>query len=269
MGKNLILRIVVAIFGIPALIYICVKGGFFLLGFTILLAVVGGAEISMMLSAKGYRSSLFLSVLLPLVFVVCAFYGYEVLDLLTITIFIHTIIIVIDYSRAKDLKLTEFPADFLGRLLPVFYVGLLSSYIIRLSKDFTIGGYLLILVFMVVWASDTAAYFGGKLMGKHKLSETVSPKKTWEGFYFGFLGALIAAVVAKLVFLNLDWIKVIVLALAACLFGQIGDLFESAIKRHCGVKDSSAILPGHGGILDRFDSFLFAVPIVYLILLVW
>jgi phosphatidate cytidylyltransferase len=146
---------------------------------------------------------------------------------------------------------------------------LLSSYIIRLDQDSVIGGRLLILIFMIVWAADTAAYFGGKAIGKHKLSETISPKKTWEGFYFGFLGALFAAVVAKLVFLDLSWPKIIVISLLACLFGQIGDLFESAIKRHCGVKDSSSILPGHGGILDRFDSFLFAVPVAYLILYIW
>jgi phosphatidate cytidylyltransferase len=131
------------------------------------------------------------------------------------------------------------------------------------------GGLLLILVFMVVWATDTFAYFGGKMIGRRKLSVSLSPNKTWEGFFFGFIGAALAAIVAKIWFLDISWIEIFVVSIAACFWGQIGDLFESAIKRHCRVKDSSAILPGHGGVLDRFDSFLFAVPAAYYIVIYW
>ncbi len=125
------------------------------------------------------------------------------------------------------------------------------------------------MTFLRVCAVDTAAYFGGKALGKKKLAPAISPNKTWAGFYFGFLGALIAVVVSRLIFLDIEWSKLIVMAGLACLFGQIGDLFESALKRYFGVKDSSAILPGHGGILDRFDSLLFAAPVVYLIVIFW
>jgi phosphatidate cytidylyltransferase len=269
LGKNLALRFSVAIIGIPALIYICILGGYFLLALTILLAAIGGAEINFMLRARGYKASLFFSVLLPVLFVVGVFHNFPVIHLLTLTVFIHLIMIAVEYSRNEGGDLSQFLGDFFGRLLPVFYVALLASYIIWLDESTDKGGLFIILVFLIVWATDTAAYFGGLTTGRHKLSPTISPKKTLEGFLFGFIGALIAGVFSELVFLDLGWPRIIVISLAACLMGQLGDLFESAIKRHCGVKDSSSILPGHGGLLDRFDSFLFAIPAVYFIVMIW
>lgn len=269
MGKNLALRITVAIFGIPALIYICIKGDYFLLILGILLAVIGGLELGLMLRQRGYRANLALAIILPVLFVIAAFYEYPLLNLVVASFLLHTILNVIDYTRSGKTDLAQFLSEMFGRLLPVFYLGLLSSYIIYLGKIPEWGGYLLVFVFLIVWATDTAAYFGGLALGKHKLSLMLSPNKTWEGFYFGFAGALIAGIFSKLIFLDIGWPEIIVLSLAACLLGQIGDLFESGLKRHCLVKDSSSILPGHGGILDRFDSFLFAVPVVYLIFSYW
>ncbi|MCP4580048.1 MAG: phosphatidate cytidylyltransferase [candidate division Zixibacteria bacterium] len=269
MTKNLVLRLIVAVFGIPALIAICLSGGYYLLGFCILLAGLGGLELGLMLKKRGYRASLFFSILLPVAFVFAAFYNYPIIYVLFYSFFLTTLLIIIDYSRAGDPDLSPFLGDMFGRFLPAVYLGLLASTIINLGSLPDIGGLILLLVFMVVWATDSAAYLGGKTIGKHKLSTSLSPNKTWEGFCSGFLGAALAAVVAKLWFLDISWPKILVISLTACFWGQLGDLFESAIKRHCRVKDSSEIIPGHGGVLDRFDSFLFAVPTVYIIAIYW
>ncbi len=269
MAKNLILRITVAIFGIPALIFICLKGGYFLLGFSVVLVAIGGYELGAMMKKRGYRPRIFFSVFLPVVFVVAAFYDFHILDVVILSLFIHTILVVIDYTRAGIPDLDPFLGEMFGRLLPVFYLGLLASYIILLGMIPEYGGLMLIFVFIVTWTIDTFAYFGGIIFGKHKLSIVLSPGKTWEGFIFGILGAIVAGVICKLTFLDLSWAKIIVMAIVAGLIGQIGDLFESAVKRHCNVKDSSSILPGHGGVLDRFDSFLFAMPVIYLIFVYW
>lgn len=269
MSKNLALRIIVAVFGIPSLIYICYRGNYFLLGFAILLTGSGGAEIAMMLRTKGYRANMFISILLPIIFVIAAYFNYPIIDLVVFSLFLISLIIIVDYSKNKNLDLEMYPGDIFGRLLPAFYIGLLSSYIISVGRISEFGGKLLIFAFLVTWLTDTGAYFGGKNLGRHKLSVLISPNKTWEGFYFGLVAAVIAAVFAKLVFLPISWPEILVMALLASFFGQIGDLFESAIKRHCDTKDSSSILPGHGGILDRFDSFLFAVPVIYYVEKFW
>lgn len=127
------------------------------------------------------------------------------------------------------------------------------------------GGYTVISVLAVIWICDTAAYHTGMAVGRRKLFERVSPNKTWEGAVAGFLAAILAALAAK--FLVLEYLAVphaLAVGLIVGTLGQTGDLFESLLKRDAGVKDSSALLPGHGGVLDRFDSLLFTAPAVYL-----
>ena len=127
------------------------------------------------------------------------------------------------------------------------------------------GGYTVISVLSTIWICDTAAYHTGKAMGKHKLFARVSPNKTWEGAIAGFVFAILSAVAAK--YLVLDYLtlsQAVVIGLIVGTLGQVGDLFESLLKRDAGVKDSSNLLPGHGGILDRFDSLLFVAPVVYI-----
>jgi len=128
------------------------------------------------------------------------------------------------------------------------------------------GPYYIISLLVLIWVADSAAYFTGKAIGKHKLSPNVSPGKTWEGV----LGAMVATVIASYVLailLKLDSTKIfpfIALGIVSIVFSVIGDLFESMFKRKAGIKDSSHILPGHGGILDRIDSLVAAAPLFYL-----
>ena len=126
------------------------------------------------------------------------------------------------------------------------------------------GKYWLIFTMLVVWSSDTFAYFAGKFFGKTLLYETVSPKKTWEGAVGGSLGALIVALLFVHFFLpSHGFIEVTVISLTISVASILGDLCESLMKRAANVKDSGSILPGHGGFLDRFDGVVFALPVMY------
>ena len=119
---------------------------------------------------------------------------------------------------------------------------------------------------LILWLNDTGAYFVGSLIGKHKLFERISPGKTWEGSAGGALFALFTAWGLSLVFKQLDLMHWLVLALLIVITGTLGDLVESMLKRSLGIKDSGNILPGHGGILDRFDAVLLSAPFVFVYL---
>lgn len=124
-------------------------------------------------------------------------------------------------------------------------------------------------IFVFLWISDTGAYCVGSLIGKHRLFERISPKKSWEGSIGGGVFAIIAAFVFAHFFEFMPLLKWIGLALTVVIFGTWGDLTESLFKRTLGIKDSGNILPGHGGMLDRFDSALIAIPAAVIYLYVW
>ncbi len=129
------------------------------------------------------------------------------------------------------------------------------------------GGYTVMAVFASIWLCDSSAFFFGRRYGKHKLFERVSPNKTWEGAIAGFVGALVAFIVARAIALPyMSLTNAIVCGCIVGLFGQLGDMVESMLKRDAGVKDSSSLIPGHGGVLDRFDSLIFVSPLIFLYL---
>lgn len=118
-------------------------------------------------------------------------------------------------------------------------------------------------VFIIIWTFDSFAYISGILIGKHKMMPSISPKKSWEGFAGGTILTLAASLLLAWFWPVLSGSAWMMLALLVIVSGTVGDFLESALKRTAGVKDSGKIMPGHGGILDRFDSFLFAVPFVF------
>ena len=146
-------------------------------------------------------------------------------------------------------------------IMTTLYVGIGFYYFIETRE---VGLTYVVFALLVVWTTDSGAYFTGRKLGKRKLWPEISPNKTVEGFVGGIVWAIIAAFIlqffapvsSSLVFLGL-------ITIAASIFGQLGDLVESAIKRHYDVKDSGNLLPGHGGILDRFDSILFVMPLLH------
>lgn len=121
-----------------------------------------------------------------------------------------------------------------------------------------------VLVLVVAWLADTGGYFAGRFLGKGKLYEAVSPKKTWAGAWGGLAGSFVGVLALKLAYPEwLGWVDVFLIAIPGGILGQMGDLAESLLKRSVGVKDSGALLPGHGGLLDRIDAVLFIAPYVY------
>jgi len=152
----------------------------------------------------------------------------------------------------------------------IVYAGFLATYLAKLKLiDPNQAGDTVLIVLLVAWVADTGGYFAGRFLGNAKLYEAVSPKKTWAGAYGGLAGSVLGVAVLKLFFAHwLTWIDVFALAVPGGMLGQMGDLAESLIKRSVGVKDSGALLPGHGGILDRIDAVLFIAPYVYTYLLI-
>jgi phosphatidate cytidylyltransferase len=136
------------------------------------------------------------------------------------------------------------------------------TFTIRLHGYGPDGPKLLMFVLVITWVGDTAAYFVGRAMGKHKLAPALSPKKTWEGTIASILGALLVAVgFAR--WLTVPLPHLLAMAAVGNIAGQAGDLLESAYKRSAGVKDSGSLLPGHGGVLDRIDALILAIPVVW------
>lgn len=160
---------------------------------------------------------------------------------------------------------------FIGVYIPL----LMSTMLILRSTGSDVTGFmLLVLLLFMVWGNDTMAYVGGKLFGKHAMAPKISPKKTWEGFASGFIGSAIGFGLAMYFMppeagLSINAMWPIIILVSIC--GPIGDLTESRMKRHVNLKDSGALLPGHGGVLDRFDALLLATPVmwVYLEIIRW
>lgn len=151
-------------------------------------------------------------------------------------------------------------------VLGTLYVGMLAGALIRLRIDFgnIDGPRLVFFLLIVVWIGDAGAYYVGKRFGKHRLSPRISPKKTIEGGIGGVVVSLIAATVIHFTFFrNFALVHALPIALVLSVAGVVGDLAESLWKRSADVKDSSGLIPGHGGFLDRFDSILFTAPILY------
>src|SRR6266851_443048 len=134
------------------------------------------------------------------------------------------------------------------------------SYAVRLHGAGTQGPAMLLFALVITWVGDSTAYFAGRAIGKHALAPHLSPKKTWEGTVASFVGSLIVAVVFAR-FMTVPLPHLLGMAAVGNVAGQVGDLLESAYKRSAGIKDSGSLLPGHGGVLDRIDALILAIPV--------
>jgi phosphatidate cytidylyltransferase len=139
----------------------------------------------------------------------------------------------------------------------ILYCSVTLGFLLMIPRD------LILILLAIIWIGDTAAYYGGRAFGRHLLAPKVSPKKTIEGAIAGLLGAVAAGIIGGSVLTAEPLLLLAGMSAATAIAGQLGDLAESVLKRSAGVKDSSSILPGHGGILDRLDSLFFAAPVFY------
>ncbi len=177
---------------------------------------------------------------------------------------------LIAYERGREQAGTDFAVTLSG----ILYLGYLGAYLLKL-RFLEYGIWWVLLVLPIVWIADSAAYFVGRRYGKHPLSPRLSPKKTWEGYWGGVLGGILGGCLLATAYGTLwgvaplirPWHGV-VLGVILGIFTPLGDLTESMFKRQFGVKDSSHLLPGHGGAWDRIDSWLWAAPLGYY-LIVW
>ncbi len=283
--SELVKRIGVAALGIPLFIGMLYLGDWWFTFFVLILSVGAQIEYYNMSTHKEAIAvklpSIIMGGLLPL-----AFYYQFVTNtplaafaLLAGMLFaIPSISLTLEIFSGKKNALLNFSASIAGILyisLPLISLIIIRNFneivgILPTTKyDFFAGwaytdfAWLVLLVLSAIWICDSAAYFGGRAMGKHKLFERVSPKKTWEGAGWGFVGAVAGSYFIGQALLpeHPAWLSLII-GVVAGTFGQIGDLGESLLKRDAGIKDSSNFFPGHGGFLDRFDSVLFVFPIL-------
>jgi phosphatidate cytidylyltransferase len=183
--------------------------------------------------------------------------------LLTLIVFV---IAVLAAEMLKGVPFDKMIASSGATVLGALYVVLLGGHLVSLRVGFEhrLSAHLLFFFFLVIMGSDTGAYYSGRALGRHKLAPKISPGKTWEGAIGGMLASLLMAVVAHYWFFpELSLKAALPLAAAMNVFGVVGDLTESALKRGAGAKDAAQILPGHGGLLDRLDSLLFNAPVIY------
>lgn len=252
------IRVVSALIAIPILLFFVLKGGIiFKIGVSIITAIAVYEYIN------AFKDK------------------YKVIEPVLILFFIiNQVLLYISDITKYDTMLI-----FLVLLFSMAYPIFTKKYTI-ISSAFTVLGYVYIvnffnllvkineipdgnrliwLVFIIAWSCDTLAYYTGRFLGKRKLCPDVSPKKTVEGSIGGILGSIIGLIIWKLfnANINLNFIQLLFLGFFGGIVSQLGDLSASLIKRHVGIKDYGNIMPGHGGILDRFDSILFITPVVY------
>lgn len=258
-------RLIVAGWGIPFLLGLTWLGGWWTVGLISLISLFALDEYYKLQTALGYKPARIFGLPASILLVI----SWSIGGSTTVWILISVFLVTAMSGTLIGISTKEIAATVTGLL----YIPVLAGCFISL-RDWTGNGniesegrWLAFCVWGAIWVGDTFAYMGGRLFGKRKLAPAISPNKTVEGFVFGFLGAVLFAIFwywLDLVYLDIA----LAIGLAAGLFGQIGDLVESKIKREAGVKDTGTLLPGHGGILDRFDSLLATAPIVamYLIL---
>ena len=246
--------------GIGALVYTHT----FVVGlFVLILAFLGAQELTKMLSNVGEDDGIKLPEwFLPSTSILMGFgvlIGEYALHASLIICSISWIIFELVFTQKKELS--NFSSLGFGLFGMIWIVW--SILHVTLIKKMPDGSNLLLLLILVISFSDVAAYFGGKSFGKSLLAPNISPKKTWEGSFFGVIGGGLVGAIFGEHFLSMFWLKGLLLSIVLSVIGQFSDLVESKIKRLCNVKDSGTILPGHGGVLDRIDGYLMAAPAFY------
>ena len=181
-----------------------------------------------------------------------------------------TISFIIEIIYGKKTRLEHIIFSMFAILYPAVFAAFLLN-IARISPKVPVPHANLIILFtlLMIWLFDSASYFVGLTFGKRKFFPEISPKKTLEGFFGGMVAVIAAGVLTGIFLLPGYIIHITAISIIIVIFGQLGDLTESTIKREMGIKDSSTLIPGHGGILDRFDSLIFAAPVVYLYLILF
>lgn len=266
-------RILFALLAAPLFVYVLWLGGWFFYGLMVLISIMVHREISAMIASGSQKQH----------------YGFSLLLMLSVIsypvnpFFFEALVLIFSVWILKETidKDAGFFQNSSATLFTAVYTGITFLGIIRIrlgpdlwtqagmESNLDVFAYTFLFVLMI-WGNDVFAYFGGRALGKHPLAPSISPKKTWEGFFFGFLGGGVALAILFPFFTVISasfWVLLPLVFLTG-IFGPIGDLAASKIKRAYHIKDSSNLLPGHGGFFDRFDAMMLA-SLSYLVYMQW
>ena len=267
-ASNLKVRLLTAAVVVPPLLWLLFRGpawGFFLL--VLVATAIAADELYRMTHpadgvarAIGVVTTLGVSAGLYL-------WGSDPRALLTLLFVVPLLGLMVPLWRLGEIP-TSALRTFAGVAGPFYLGGLLVALALLRRAAGNVGAEYVFMCLTFAWLADTGGYFFGRFLGKRKLYEAVSPKKTRAGFVGALLGAEVGAALAHFVYLkSIPLEHALPLGLVAGMFGQFGDLVESLLKRSTGIKDSGSIVPGHGGMLDRIDALIIVAPIVYLYVL--
>lgn len=230
-------------------------GGIWLKAFTFVISIFGLYEFYKALKEKDFSPIPIFGYGLLLIYYIL---GIDFNNIMYIFILLSVLLMTLPIVNFKYTFI-----DISISILGFLYVGILFSFIPMVS-DKTNGQYLVWLIFIGSWMADTLAYYSGKYLGKKKLCPEVSPNKTIAGSVGGFIGSIIGCgIYGYIIQIDIQLIHFILIGALCGIMGQLGDLVASSIKRYVGIKDYSNLIPGHGGILDRFDSILFNSLVVF------
>ena len=265
--QNLNQRVASALIAIPFALLVIVLGRAYLAATLLIFGILAIREFYKLAQCSGYGPLDRVGIVGVIAFVALGYIGLEHTTGLVLTVIVLMSLTWQTLVLGGQNSIANVAITLLGSV----YVGLPMSTALMLrcvGGEHAGLGYLLMAI-LTVWATDIGAYYGGRLFGKHKLAPRVSPNKTVEGAILGLAGGIIAGVVVRWLGAVLMWwphlslSHSLMLAVVTSITGQVGDLAESAFKRSAEVKDSGIFMPGHGGILDRIDSLLLAIPVVY------
>jgi phosphatidate cytidylyltransferase len=260
----MIKRVISSLIGISLVIVIMILNNELIFNFAVtIIALIGLNEFYNAVKAKNIKPVEIIGYLSTTLLLIIGIVDNKILSI--ILTFMLPLILLILFFESIITNIKTNIVDISATILGICYVSLLFSFLI-LTKQTTNGNLYVWYIFGGAWATDIFAYLIGKNFGKHKFS-AVSPNKSIEGCIGGLLGCIIFFI-GYTYFLStrgivLNYIYIILLSIIVSVISQIGDFSASTIKRYCGIKDYGSVLPGHGGILDRFDSMLFISPIIY------
>lgn len=273
--SNLAIRVLVAVVAIPLIVAACYFGSFYFFLFTTALIVVAANEFYAMARTKNMEPAAVLGITSAGV-INAIVYSSGIEPAFDFLVVVLVIALLSELGRKRTGEISGVFANTGTTITGIVYIGLFGALMTAIRQrvglekvfpNYNEAGLFIISVLATIWICDSAAYFVGIAIGKHKISKFVSPNKSWEGAVAGFVFAIATAVGARFAILpHFDIRIALAMGFIVGTFGQAGDFVESMFKRDAGVKDSSNTIPGHGGVFDRFDSLLLSAPIIYVML---
>ncbi len=270
--KNIIVRSLTGSILVISVVGTILLGEIYFAALFFLITILGTYEFYKMFHHSKYRPQLILGTIISIIlYTILVLIANRILPPISLS-FVVALLFVIpirELYRQSEEAIPNIALSIFG----ILYVGLTFGMMNLLFFPGKMGietYHFILAFFIILWTSDTFAYLSGISFGKHKLFERISPKKSWEGFFGGLIAAILAAYILSIFFKDINSIAWIGYAFVVVISGVYGDLIQSMFKRSLGLKDSGKILPGHGGILDRFDAVFVAIPIAiaYIMLIV-